>query len=145
MLRVIRKKGLLCLPLPGFTTNPIPAFPSPVKTHSPPCLVIPTAGCLNRHHIRSANPFTKFLPASLLPLFQSVMGFRFRTVSPYIRGTFLRPSVSATGKSTSEPLTRLVIILLATAKEAAVAPELAVMESAVEGMSGGKENVLIGW
>jgi hypothetical protein len=123
----------------------MPAFPNPVKTPNPPCLVNPTAGCLNRHHIGSANPFTKFLPASLLPLFQSVMGFRFRTFSPYINGTLFRPSVSATGKSTSEPLTRLVIILLTPAKEAEVAPELAVLGSAVEGMPGEEEDSLVGW
>jgi hypothetical protein len=145
MLRVIRRKGFLCLPLPGFTTKPMPALPSPVKSPNPPCLDNPTVGCLNRHHIGSANPFTKFLPASLLPLFQSVMGFRLRTVSPYINGTFFRPSVSATGKSTSEPLTRLVIILLTPAKEAAVAPELAVVGLEVEGMSGEEEDVLVGW
>jgi hypothetical protein len=137
-------KSLLCLPLPGFTTSPMPALPSPVKRPNPPCLVNPTAGCLNRHHIGSANPSTKFLPASLLPLFQSVIGFRFRTVSPYINGTFFRPSVSAMGKSTSEPLIRLVIILLTPVKDAAVAPELAVMGSLVEGMSGEEEDVLVG-
>jgi hypothetical protein len=67
-----------------------------------------------------------------------------RTVSPYINSTFFRLSVSATGKSTSEPLTRLVIILLTPAKEAAVAPELAIIGLAVEGMSEKKGYILVG-
>jgi len=127
------------LPLPGFTTKPIPAFPSPVISPSPRCFVKPTAGCLNKHHIGPTKPFTKFLPASLLPLFQSVIGFRFRTFSPYSNGTLFSPSVSATGKSTSEPLTRLVTILLTPALEAALAPDVTVVISVVEGISEERE------
>jgi len=84
------------------------------------------------------------MPASLLPLFQSVIGLRLRTFSPYSNGTLFKPSVSATGKSTSEPFTKLVNILLNPALEAVPAPELVVIVLAVEGISE-EEEVLVGW